>query len=272
VRVLASPRARLTKDLRVVEAPVSVNAIAPRTARTKPTPGDTVPELRGGNETLPPPMARRRRDGEGRYDRGNSFGAAAGRDRRAAPASSEAGAAAEAAPADRPAARNVFGSDDRGRARRRQPESSAEPTSGARPEAAPAVRSRPLGNDEAGTPRQRGGDAGSPRQEYGTAPRERREYRAEPRERPEYRAEPRERPEHRAEPRERPEYRAEPRERSREGGAERRSAPAQHGGGDGGARARDRAPRQDAAPPSVKVAPSAGEAAAPSARARRQRD
>ena len=157
VRVLASPRARLSKDLQVVEAPVT-KASAPRTVRTKPTPGDTVPELRTDNQTtIPAPIARRRRESEERHDRGNSFGEAAGRGTRAAPRAPEA--AAEAEPAD---ARPAYGrGGDSERARWRRPESSGEPAAGARPEAAPVERSRPRGND----------DAGTPRQEYRAAPR-----------------------------------------------------------------------------------------------------
>ncbi len=166
VRVLASPRARLSKDLRVVEAPVT-KAAAPRTVRTKPTPGDTVPELRTDNHTLPAPIARRRREGEGRHDRGNSFGEAAGRGTQAAPRAPEAGAA-EAEPAGRPVARPAFGSGNSGRARGRRPESSGEPASGATPEGAPVARSRPRGSDDAGTPR----PESTPRQEYRAAPRD----------------------------------------------------------------------------------------------------
>ena len=237
VRVLASPRARLSKDLRVVEAPVSVKAGAPRTARTKPTPGDTVPELRYGNETLPPPIARRRRDAEQRHDRGNSFGKAAGQGTEAPPRAPEA-AAREAAPAGTPAAaRSRYGSGDAGRARGRRPESSGAPASGAAPEAAPVARSRPRGDGDAGTPRQ-----------YRAAPRQETTPRQEATPRQEYRAAP----------------------RQHDGDGERHSAPPVERGDSGGAaRSRgERAPHQEAV-----SAPAAKAAPAPSGRAvKRQKD
>ena len=217
VRVLASPRARLSKDLRVVEAPFNPAAPA-RAVRTKPTPGDTVPELRTDNQTLPPPpMARRRGEAEGRYDRGNSFGAAAGRGGQKAAPAPENGTAAANRPA---AARPVVGSGDAGRARWRRPVSSSEPAAGERPEAAPAARSRPRGDD----------DEGTSRQEYRVAPRG---------------------------------------ERARDNGSDARSAPAERGGSEGGARSRgERAPRQEPA-----AAPAARSAPAPSGRAvKRQKD
>ena len=160
VRVLASPHARLTKDLRAVEAPVTT-ASTPRTVRTKPTPGDTVPELRGDNQTtIPFPVARRRRDPEERRDRGNSFGEAAGAVTPAAPRAPEAAPAGEApAPQPRPA----LGSGDTG-ATRYRPEASDEPADTPRPEAAPPrERSGTRSND----------GAGRPREEYRAAPRER---------------------------------------------------------------------------------------------------
>jgi hypothetical protein len=216
VRVLASPRARLTKDLRVSEAPVT-RADAPRTVRTKPTPGDTVPELRTDNQTsIPLPVARRRRDSEQRHDRGNSFGEAAGRNVRT-PRTPEAGAA-ETERAGQPAPRREYGGGDAGRARYRRPESSGEPANVAPPEAAPVERSRPRprGEDDAGTPRQ-----------YRAAPRERSGEGAAPRERP------------------------------RDGGAERRSAPADRGDSGAGARSRgERAPREQSAAPRSAPAPS----------------
>ena len=166
VRVVGSPRARLTRDLRVAEAPPARTAV-PRTARTKPTPGDTVPELRGDNQTtIPFPVVRRRRDPEERHDRGNSFGAAAGRGAEEAPAAVSAPRAPRARGADaetgsRPAARPSSGSDDGGRVRTRRPETAVAPEPRApRTEAAPRERSRP-----------RGEDAGGARQQYQAAPR-----------------------------------------------------------------------------------------------------
>jgi len=237
VRVLTSPRARLSQDLRVVETPVTKAAV-PRNVRTKPTPGDTVPELRTDNlTTIPFPVARRRREPEERHDRGNSFGEAAGRGTEAAPRAPEAGAAA-AESAGRPAAaRPAFGSGDAGRARGRHPESSGEPAGGAHPEAAPVARPRPRAED-AGTPRQ----YATPRQE--AAPRQ--EYRAAPRG-------------------ERSGAGAAPRERSRDGGGEAR--PAERGGSGAGARPRaEHAPRQEAAPAAKSAPASSGRAV------RRQKD
>jgi uncharacterized protein DUF6600/FecR-like protein len=161
VRVVASPRARLTKDLQVVEAPVTPTSSVPRNVRTKPTPADTVPELRGGNQTtIPFPVARRRREPEERNDRGNSVGEAAGTE--AAPLAPEAAGVAPESAGRPAAAPPVFDSGDAGRARARYPESSGAPAGGARPEAAPVTRSRPRGSDDAGTPRQES----APRQEY----------------------------------------------------------------------------------------------------------
>ncbi len=174
VRVVASPRARLTKDLRVVESPVTGGSGAVRNVRTKPTIGDTVPELRTDNQSLvPPPMARRRRDAEDRYDRGRSFGEAAGH-RDPDRAETARPRTPEAAPADaRPA---VVGTGDAGRARERRPQSDAAPVGETRPEAAPAGRTRFRGPDEGARPRgeSAGGDDGSaPRREYAAPRRER---------------------------------------------------------------------------------------------------
>jgi len=244
IRALGSPRARLTKDLRVVDAPVSVKAGVPRTVRTKPTPGDTVPELRGGNDTISPPIARRRRDGaESRHDRGNSFGAAAGRAARAravkdggapvptAPAA-PAEAAAAPAPADRPAARPASGGGDAGRTRYRKPEATAAPDAPApvvvaRPAADPVPRSRPRARDDGGADRS-SESAGAPRQ-----------------------------------------YAA-PRQRSDDGAG--RSG-ADRGGSERAApRSRERAPRQEAAPPSAPREAPARDSGSSSGARRRQRD
>jgi hypothetical protein len=230
VRVLASPRVRLSKDLRVVEAPLN-QAAPPRAVRTRETPGDYVPELRSDNQTtIPAPVARRRRERERRYDRGNSFGEAAGRAVPAAPRATERGAAAAAA-ADRPAAaRPAYGGGNAGRARWRRPEPSGEAAGGARPEAAPGARSRPRGND----------DAGTPRQQYRAAPRGERPARGESGSRPAMGGQPRE---------------GGGGARSAPAGA--RSAPAPRGDSGGAARSRgERAPRSEpAAAPAAKAAP-----------------
>jgi hypothetical protein len=238
VRVLSSPRARLTKDLRVIEAPATpaTKVAGPRVVRTKPTPGDTVPELRNDNQTtIPAPIARRRRDSsEERHDRGNSFGEAAGPSTRAAPRAPEATAAGEEPERRRAAPRSAFDSGDTGRARNRRPATSDAPTRAARPEPAPVERSRPRGTDPIERSRPRAtDDAGTPRQEY----------------------------------------RAAPRERHREDGGERRPAPAARGDSGGGARSRGEHPPRQHAPPAVKVAPAPAPAApAQAGRARRQRD
>ena len=241
---IAPPRARLTKDLRVVEAPVA--PATPRTVRTKPTPGDTVPELRGDNQTtIPFPVARRRREAEERHDRGHSFGeAAGGRGAHAAPRAPESGAAESDPPSHPRTARPAPGSGDAGRARWQGHEPGGEPARGvAHPESAPTARSRPRG-DDAGTPRH-----AAPRQE--AAPRR------DPAPRQEHRAAPRERPA-RDESGSHPGMSA---PRQREDGAQRRSAPSEHrDSGGGAARRGERAPHQEAAP------------AGHSGRARRQKD
>lgn len=258
LRPLASPRARLTRDLRVVEAPVAVRTGGTRAVRTKPTPADTIPELQGGNQTLPPPVVRRRRDAEGRHDRGNSFGAAAGAERRSPP-SAPSGAAATGAPAadevDRSATgRRRYGNGGAGRARYRAPEATATPETvvpqATAPEApvsaAPPARARRSREAEA-APRARGGDdAGAPR-EY--APREYAPRQYAPRE-----------------------Y-APPRERSHDGGARSRGEGRRSGSEGEAPRARERAPRQEPAPathaaPADRPAPAAREGA----RSRRPKD
>jgi hypothetical protein len=68
VRVAESARVRPTRDLKLVETP----AAAPRNVHIRPSPADTVPEMRTDPQTvIPAPMARRRRDVERppRYDR-----------------------------------------------------------------------------------------------------------------------------------------------------------------------------------------------------------
>jgi len=66
-RTLEPGRARLTRDLRVVEG----GHAAPRAARTRPTIGDSVPELRQDPATsIPFPAARRGREREDRSDSG----------------------------------------------------------------------------------------------------------------------------------------------------------------------------------------------------------
>jgi uncharacterized protein DUF6600/FecR-like protein len=232
VRALPSSRARLSRELSVVEAPVNQSG-PPRAVRTGPTIGDTVPELRTDNQTTVPfPVARRRREPEERHDRGHSFGEAAGHGAQAPPPAPEADAA-QTEPASRPAvARPTFGGGDAGRARWR-PESSAEPAGEPRREAAPVARSRPRANDGEGTPRQG----------YHAAPAGERSREG-----------------------------AAPRERTREGGGERRSAPAEHGESGGAARSRGEsapaAPRQESASaPAAKAAPAASGHAV-----RRQRD
>jgi hypothetical protein len=57
LRVVESPRARIGRDLRVHEGETA----APRAVKTRPTPGDTIPELRSDpTTTIPFPVARRR--------------------------------------------------------------------------------------------------------------------------------------------------------------------------------------------------------------------
>jgi uncharacterized protein DUF6600/FecR-like protein len=188
VRVVASPRARLTKDLHVVEGPLAASG-AVRSVRTKPTPGDTVPELREGNQALIPPAAvRRRRDAEGRYDRGSSFGEAAGhadtaraRKPEAAPAhASDPAIAPEARPQASPAGRSRYrdaetearprggsaGSDDGAARREYAPPPRREREGGQRDGGASA--STPRG-ESGGEARPRGGEA-APRHEGGSAP------------------------------------------------------------------------------------------------------
>jgi hypothetical protein len=159
VRIVGSPRARLTKDLRVTDAPLAAGsgAGAVRTVRTKPTPGDTVPELRHDNQSLlpPPTTARRRREGDDHYDRGRSFGEAGGHTGAARPAASEPASAAPAsAPPEAPPA--AVGGGDTGRARWQRPEAEA-----ARP------RGESAGSDD-GAPRE-----AAPRREYAAPRRER---------------------------------------------------------------------------------------------------
>jgi hypothetical protein len=81
VRLIESPRARLTREFTPVadrpapadhavpaDRPVPAERAVPRNVRTRPTPGDTAPELRSDPmTTIPFPVARRRpRDGEPR--------------------------------------------------------------------------------------------------------------------------------------------------------------------------------------------------------------
>ncbi len=66
LRPLENARARLTRELGVTERPLSV----PRAVRTRPSPGDTVPELRTDPATtIPFPTARRRYESERDRDR-----------------------------------------------------------------------------------------------------------------------------------------------------------------------------------------------------------
>lgn len=75
LKVLESPRAKLGRDLQIAERLPGTEAATPRNIRTKPTMGDTVPELRSDPATtIPAPVARRRardqdRDDWLRYDR-----------------------------------------------------------------------------------------------------------------------------------------------------------------------------------------------------------
>jgi hypothetical protein len=68
VRVAESARVRPTRDLKLAETP----AATPRNVHIRPSPADTVPEMRTDPQTvIPVPLARRRRDVERppRYDR-----------------------------------------------------------------------------------------------------------------------------------------------------------------------------------------------------------
>ena len=61
VRVVDSPRVRLTRDIQLSDSERAV----PRTLRTKPGPGDTVPELRSSPlATIPAPMPRQQYEAE----------------------------------------------------------------------------------------------------------------------------------------------------------------------------------------------------------------
>jgi hypothetical protein len=104
VRLIESPRARLTREF----APVADHAAAPeravpRNVRTRPTPGDTVPELRSDPmTTIPFPVARRRpREGEQRgTDEAREPGVARAAPRRWERIAPLAAAPAPAAPAE----------------------------------------------------------------------------------------------------------------------------------------------------------------------------
>jgi hypothetical protein len=63
--IIEPSRTRLTRDLRVTDAPPVVARAVPRNVRTRPGPGDTTPELRSDPATtIPFPTARRRYESE----------------------------------------------------------------------------------------------------------------------------------------------------------------------------------------------------------------
>ena len=224
VRVVESPRTRLGRDLTLNDGPAP--GAVPRHVSTRPTPGDTVPELRSDpTTTIPLPTARRRprtdeeRDGEARAQpRNYRYGTAAGpAEGTAAAADREEGQkpALRTAPRSRPveasgepAARR---DDARERERERQdlegrvPRNSNrdvmrqlfEPLRRAQPESASSGSSRTRDDEGTGSqPRSRRGES----RERGASSGERVAPRSEPRERPAPRSEPRERATPRSEP------------------------------------------------------------------------
>lgn len=77
VRLIDAPHSRPTRDLRSVETVGTKPSF--RAVRTKPTIGDTVPELRSDNSTtIPAPVVRRRASDSPRYDRGHATAAGEG--------------------------------------------------------------------------------------------------------------------------------------------------------------------------------------------------
>lgn len=125
LRVVDSDRSRLTKDLRPVDADSTAapRGAVPRHVRARPTPGDSVPELRADPKVTIPDAAARRgipRDDDRlrRYDRDDT---AVGRDDRALPSRTERTRAPD--PTARvPRADQEVGTDERPVTRRRAPE------------------------------------------------------------------------------------------------------------------------------------------------------
>ena len=180
LRVIDSPRARLMKDLRVVEGAVPVATprtgavpragVVPRAGQTRSAPEASAAAPGTADPTsIPAPMARRRSEVEaGRSDRGSSFGQA-GRVAGApeAPSAEAAPAAVPRAERRRPpreysaprvaAPRDAAPADPAARTRAAEPRG-AEPRAAAPRAAEPQRLSKPA---EAAPPRQRsGGDEG----------------------------------------------------------------------------------------------------------------